>query len=113
MKGYCLLCNEFKSLEKSHAIPRSFFREISTTTPNGLPIHIYPENLASELKGDQYSHHQLCNTCEHYLNVNFDEYCINLLKEKNNTINIIKTQKYEIFSNVDVKRLNTFILSIF
>lgn len=112
-QGYCLLCREYKKLEKSHAIPKTFFKNISDKSTNTHPYHVIPKSLEIHIKGDHYTDRQLCRTCENFLNENYEAYSISLLKMKNKNITISNLGKYLMMTNVDVLILNIFVLSIF
>lgn len=110
---YCLLCREYKKLEKSHAIPKTFFKNISEKSKNTHPYHIIPKSLEIYIKGDHYTDRQLCRICENFLNENYEAYSISLLKMKNKHISISNLGRYLMMTNVDVIKLNVFVLSIF
>lgn len=113
--GICLNCGLHKELMKSHAINKTFFREISKncTKTFGKPLVQEYGSMFSKIDGDQMTSYQMCSECEGFYNSKYENYSIKLLKNKLSGVTIKKTNKYLRYSNVDHIRLSKFILSTY
>ncbi len=105
----CALCLEFKALKHSHAIPNSSFKRIF----NGRQAITITDDVDTYGKGtnDSWKTYQLCNECEQHLNQSYEAYSLLFLRgEKGKKI---EHDKGITFSEVDIRKLQLFFLSIF
>ena len=107
--GICKLCDSHTLLQKSHAIPDSYFRRIFKDK-SGKGILISEQNEDITTTSDSWSTFQLCKSCESLINEQYEKYSIALLRNSENTV---KNNKRIIFKKVDVEKFYMFCISIF
>jgi hypothetical protein len=110
MIGTCKLCQKYKELRNSHAIPDSIFRTIFKKDL-GKAILLTTDDHDVVYSSDSLDTQQLCDDCEKKLNHEYEVYSINLLR--NAYKNVKRTREGVCFSNVDVEKLMKFILAIY
>lgn len=103
----CALCLKFKILKKSHAIPNVYFREIKNK--KGKLIAVSSDKV--EYKQDSWYEHQLCGNCERLLNEFYEKDSLSFFREKIGKK--IKDSKSITFRDIDTKKIQLFLLSIF
>lgn len=110
-QGYCLLCGDFKTLQKSHVIGKTIFNRLLKSVPNGHAYKVSQNKI--EKSGDNWVMKMLCNNCENYFNQQFENYAVEVLRLKRNEISISKSNNAVIFSNIDAKKIALYLLSIY
>ncbi|NHB57457.1 hypothetical protein G9F32_05320 [Acinetobacter sp. 194] len=113
--GVCLNCQKITELQKSHAINKTFFREISTKCPEtfGKPLQIKYHDNEANLDGNQITYFQFCKNCENYFNSRYEDYSVKFFKNNLSRVKQRTTKKFIRYSNVDQKKLGKFLLSIY
>lgn len=107
----CKLCRIKSELCNSHAIPDSVFRSLFKKG-NGQAIKLSSNERSPNCKSqDSWATEQLCNSCETKLNINFDQYGLNLLRGKVGEIE--KGSEGVHFLNIDTLKFRSFVLSVF
>lgn len=107
----CKLCRIKSELCNSHAIPDSVFRSLFKKG-NGQAIKLSSNERTPNCKSqDSWATEQLCNKCETKLNINYDQYGLNLLRGKVGDIE--KGCEGVHFSNIDTLKFKSFVLSVF
>ncbi len=107
----CLLCCKKSQLQKSHAIPNAFFKEILRSN-SGQSI-IIPDNAHDPIhqSHDSWDTPQLCADCEKLLNQEYERYSINVLKMQN--ISYKKHDRGVTFFQIDSPKLINFFIAVF
>ena len=107
----CKLCCCKSELCNSHAIPDSVFRSLFKKG-NGQAIELSSKELIPNRRSqDSWATDQLCSQCEMKLNINFDQYGLNLLRGKSGHKE--KDNEGVHFSDIDTLKFKSFILSVF
>lgn len=70
-RGICHFCGQQSELRNSHAIPRSFIRDISRQD-SGKMVHLSSGNEPAKRLGDRSQDRLLCHECEQTFGDNFD-----------------------------------------
>lgn len=105
----CKLCEQHKDLQRSHAVGDSIFKKIFRKN-SGKAISLSDGDQDIAYSSDSWTEYQLCKSCERYLNNEYEQYSLGVLRGKN--VNISKTKIGILFSNVDLQKLNMYFLSI-
>ena len=107
----CKLCCIKSELCNSHAIPDSVFRSLFKKG-NGQAIELSSKELVPNRRSqDSWATDQLCSNCEMKLNINYDQYGLNLLRGK--VGNIKKGNEGVHVSDIDTLKFKSFVLSVF
>lgn len=106
----CKLCKEQKELKKSHVIPRAVFKTVFKNFNYGCVLDREHNKVINSQ--DQWSTYLLCADCEHKLNVNYEQYSLNVLRKKDKYSKYQEFQNYVQISNVEQRRLILFIISM-
>jgi hypothetical protein len=72
-QGICKLCGEYKTLRKSHFIPKGFY-------PKDLKKLEYATRRAAGIHSRHVKQYLLCNSCEEKFNKNGESYVIKLIR---------------------------------
>jgi hypothetical protein len=108
--GVCKLCCETADLQKSHTIADSIFKRIFRNN-SGKAITFSRDEDYITYSNDSWWEHQLCSGCEMHLNLEFEQYSMQVLRGSQGIIQ--KSNSGISFSQIDLNKLNTFFLSIF
>lgn len=108
----CKLCGEVRVLQDSHAIGNSFFRKIFRKF-EGKAILLKSDSQESFTTSDSWKQYQLCRDCEQLLNNKYEKYAVSVLNGNNKEIKITKSNLGVMLNNVDVSRIQKYILSIY
>lgn len=104
----CKLCNTEQKLEKSHIIPRSYFKSLKSGT--GQLVSVLCNDIAKpKLSNTDPKEKLLCRNCEQFLSVNYEGYGTQLFKKHKN---VIKTKDYIEFSGFKYTDYYLFLVSI-
>lgn len=107
-KNKCKLCNTEQELEKSHIIPRSYFKSLKSG--NGQLVSILCDDTAiPKLSNTDPKERLLCKVCEDLLNVNYEGYGTQLFKKHRN---VKKTKDFIEFSGFKYTDYYLFLVSI-
>lgn len=110
--GNCRLCLKTKELSDSHIIPNATFRYIFKRNKGRGITFADNKNSYVEHTSESWSEYLLCADCEDYLNKNYEQYSISLLRGSLKSIIISKHKNGISFNNIDSKRLYLFFTSI-
>lgn len=106
----CRLCDEEKTLRKSHVIPRSVFKKALKGFNHGRIIdRKYNRVINSQ---DQWATYLLCAECEHHLNRYYEEYSMSVLRNKNKTVSHFEKEQFLQIEHVDQGKLILYVVSI-
>ncbi|WP_051298711.1 hypothetical protein [Marinobacterium litorale] len=107
----CALCLARKPLRKSHVIPNAIFKRIFKQS-SGKAISIADDTSTPvSYSQDSYWEHLLCADCEHLLNIQYEGYALDVIRERRG-----KAEKHDTatsLSQIDTTRLQLFILSVY
>lgn len=110
MLGICKLCNEEKELRKSHVIPRAVFKRALKGFNYGRILdHKYNKVINTQ---DQWATYLLCAGCEHELNVNYEKYALDVLRNNHKGVKHQEKEDFLQIVNVDQNRLILYLISI-
>lgn len=112
MIGICKLCSQRKELQKSHAIGRSVFNRVLKPAANNLILHLSPKMDDIKYSSDQWDTYQLCSDCEQKINNKYENYSLNALRGKYQTIPKSVLKNGVLLSNLDNLRVKLYFLSI-
>lgn len=107
MNDICRLCLEKKELQKSHIIPRGFFKKLKKSSPQ---LFVVTQDHKITLNNSDPKDNLLCFDCEQFINTKYESYGIRLLR---NHQNIRKNSDHIVISNFNYKKFYLFLLSIF
>lgn len=109
--GKCALCLAVAELRRSHAIPDSVFKRVSKEN-NGQSIRLNDDDTSPiEYSSDSWWEYQLCGGCEQYLNLNYEQYSLSVIRAGKGKI--FKHELGVTFSEIDTLKIQLFFLSIF
>ncbi|MFM8342093.1 MAG: hypothetical protein ACKN9F_07735 [Methylomonas sp.] len=103
----CALCFGFRELQRSHAIPNSFFKKVI----NGRQATVVTKNGKCKPSNSSWASYQLCYDCENHLNKSYEQYSVSFLKGKRGIVN--KNQNSIEFYNLEIEIIYLFFLSVF
>jgi hypothetical protein len=108
--GVCRLCRNEKELKKSHVIPRAVFKK-------ALKGFTYACVLDKEYNKivkmqDQWATHLLCADCEEHLNISFEQYALNALRNTQKGVKHQEKSDYLQIVNIDQGRIILYVISI-
>nr|WP_131515275.1 hypothetical protein [Pseudomonas chengduensis] len=86
----CRLCRESKPLERSHIIPKSFYRRVKGGESQLYAVTAGPTPLARQSNGDQIQY-LLCRDCESFISRQYENYGTQLFTR---TSQIIENDDY-------------------
>jgi len=111
--GECTYCGSFGKLERSHVIGRTVFSRILQNSENGHAVKI---SLSSQQKigksNDSWEKEMLCKICESRFNSDFEDYSIQVLREKQKIVRVSRFLDGISFQKVNTKKIFLYILSI-
>lgn len=108
--GLCKLCEEFRDLCYSHALPDSAFRHLLREGA-GKAISIVDDiDTPVRYSSDTWGANLLCSSCEDKLNRAYDDYGIGVLKGQKCSVQ--RGEAGVSFRGVDRKRFRMFFLSL-
>lgn len=107
--GTCKLCEKHKELQKSHAIGNAVFKKLFKTL-SGKAITFHAGEGPISYSSNSWAELQLCKSCEHILNTEYERYSVNVLRDYKNCT---KTDNCLILSHVDQYKLLLYFLSIY
>lgn len=110
-QGHCLLCGDFKTLQKSHVIGKTIFNSLLKLVPNGHAYKVSQNKI--EKSGDNWVMKMLCSNCEKYFNQQFENYAVDVLRSKRNEVSVSRSNNVVTFSNIDAKKIALYLLSIY
>ena len=114
-KKPCALCLEFKDLKHSHAIPNSFFKELTKGSDGkkGLQAIVVTGDSDTYAKrtNESWWTEQLCLDCEQRINQKYEKYCLAHLRGQRGRK--IRHDGGITFKEFDLEKLQLFSLSIF
>ena len=108
--GKCKLCEQQNDLQLSHAVGDSVFKKIFRKN-SGKAISLSDGDYDIVYSCDSWAEYQLCKCCERYLNTEYEQYSLGVLR--GNKAKVSKSQLGIYFSDVDLHKLNMYFLSIF
>lgn len=110
--GKCKLCNNDRELKNSHIIPDAMFHRILKAN-NGWAI-TFQDDTESRVKrsSESWSEHLLCADCEGYLNEEYEQYSISVLRNALNSVEISKNENGILFKNMLGVKFQLFLISI-
>lgn len=111
--GYCLLCDKYNKLERSHVIGATVFKKLLRETIGNAGILISLKKGELKLCNDNWTEYLLCKACEGVFNTKYEEYAIKLLRGDLDTVKKVKHDCYIYLTGVDGKRLALYILSLY
>jgi hypothetical protein len=108
--GICHLCRSPTELCRSHALPKSLFKEL-TRNFGGKAIAITDDaTTLIQYSSDTWDRHLLCAACEDKLNKSYDEYGMAVLRGR--LASLRRGETGMTFQSIDRQRLRMFFLSI-
>lgn len=108
--GICKLCENQKELKKSHIIPRAVFKRALKGYTYGIMLdNEYNKIIKVQ---DQWAKYMLCAECEHLLNVNYEQYSLDVLRNNLKEIKFLEKGQYLQIENIDQTRMVLFVISI-
>lgn len=107
----CKLCDNQSNLVKSHVIPRAVFAKTLKGFTYGKVLDRKYNKVVNEQ--DQWATRMLCLECEHFLNINYEQYTLNVLRNASANLTKLQSNKSLQISNIDQKTVILFIISIF
>jgi hypothetical protein len=113
MIGICKLCDLEKELQKSHAIGRTVFNKVLASTSKNVLLNISPRKSEISTSNDQWDTYQLCSSCEALFNKQYENYSIQALRGKYDSVKITETRLGISFQGLKQERVLLYILSIF
>ncbi|MEQ6889187.1 hypothetical protein ABE957_10930 [Halomonas sp. CS7] len=106
----CKLCRSGTDIKKSHAIADSVFKRIFRVN-SGKAIAFSRDEEDVYYSSDSWWDNQLCGECEDRLNEKYERYSLQVLRAQKGVFN--RSEHRLIFSDVNLHKLNMFLLSIF
>ncbi len=103
--GICKLCLEDKTLELSHSIPKSFFKNIK----EGGKLTIIRDKKKSIDGSFDPKEQMLCHACEQYLNNEYELYGQRILRDYSK---FKKTPKHIVIPSVNYEKFYLYFISI-
>jgi len=107
-KNLCHLCGSDEPLQKSHIIPRSYYKSIKGKSGQLLVVSS-DEHTKPELSNSDPKEKLLCRSCEQFLSINFETYGTRLLKD---TTTVKRKKDHVIFNNFRFKEFYLYLISI-
>ncbi len=104
----CRMCNASKTLQKSHIIPRSYFKSLKGNCGQLFSVTV-DETSEAKLTNSDPKEHLLCRECEQYLSVNFEKYGTRLLKDRQK---VKRSKDCVVFENFRFKEFYLYLISI-
>lgn len=111
--GVCKLCSKQSELQISHAIGRTVFNKVVSSTKNNMLLNISPRKQVIKSTSDHWATPQLCSDCEQLFNNQYENYSINALRGKYPSIKIINTNLGVSYRGLKQEKLILYFLSIF
>lgn len=109
-RGTCHLCSDDKELCASHALPNSAFRFLFKQGSGKAVMFVDDETTKIAYSSESWDEYLLCKDCEDYLNLQYDQYGISVLKGSACTVN--RGTHGVTFAGVNKQRLRMFVLSV-
>lgn len=104
----CRMCNTSKALQKSHIIPRSYFKSLKGRSGQLFSVSIDETNEARLTNSDP-KEYLLCRECEQFLNVSYERYGTRLLKDRRK---VKRSKGCVVFDNFRFKEFYLYLISI-
>jgi len=110
--GKCKLCNNNKELKDSHIIPNAMFHRILKAN-SGWAI-TFQDDAESWVKrsSESWSEYLLCSDCEKFLNEEYEQYSISVLRNALNSVEITKHKNGITFKSLVGEKFQLFLVSI-
>ena len=109
-KKFCKFCQNESVLCRSHIIPEFLYKNLYDEKHRMLVVE--PSLMSETFRQKGYYEYLLCNDCEQYFNVNFEQYyannCFSIIPEKFNK----KPENFR-YPGLDYSKYKLFILSVF
>lgn len=105
----CRMCNDIKPLQKSHIIPRSYFKSLKGKSGQMFSVTVDGSSKAKLTNSDP-KERLLCRECEQYLSKNFERYGTRLLKDRRK---VKRSKDCVVFDNFRFKEFYLYLISIF
>ncbi|MDV2439923.1 hypothetical protein QR665_10630 [Acinetobacter gerneri] len=113
MLGICKLCDQEKELKKSHAIGRTIFNKVLASTDKNVLLNISPRKSKILSTNDQWDTYQLCADCEALFNKQYENYSIQAIRGKYDSVQITETRLGRSFQGLKQEKVIMYVLSIF
>lgn len=108
--GICKLCDQKKQLKNSHVIGRAVFRKALNGQNYALR---YDKNDKKIIRDqDQWATYMLCGDCEHKLNISYENYALNLLRNRIKSVKHKEKNTHYELQGVNQKKLILYLLSV-
>ncbi len=107
-KSVCKLCEKAKSLQKSHIIPRSYFKSLKSGNGQLVSI-ICDEDSKPKISNIDPKESLLCRECEQFISLNYERYGTRLFKSGNG---VKKAKSYIEFSGFKYTEYYLFLITI-
>ncbi|MBJ9425406.1 hypothetical protein [Acinetobacter seifertii] len=111
--GFCLLCSEFKLLKRSHVIGATVFRKLLRATSSNSAISFSIKKNEIKLCNDNWTEYLLCDSCEGVFNTKYENYAINLLRGKLDSVTTEKKDDHIKLNNINSRKVALYILSLY
>ncbi len=108
--GLCRLCEEFRDLCNSHALPDSAFRRLLREGDGKAISLVDDKDTPVRYSSDSWGANLLCLSCEDKLNRAYDEYGIGVLTGQKCSVQ--RVDSGVTFRNIDRPRFRMFFLSL-
>lgn len=108
--GICKLCGLEKELKKSHVIGRGVFKKALEGSTYSLRFDNKVKKVINDQ--DQWSTYMLCGLCEHELNSKYENYALNVLRNKLKSIKHKTRENHFEIQGVDQEKLMLYLFSI-
>ncbi|MCT6584792.1 hypothetical protein [Acinetobacter baumannii] len=109
-KGICKLCDLEKELKRSHVIGRAVFKKALKGANHALRFDRQHNKVVKDQ--DQWATYMLCGECEQKLNKKYEEYSLNVLRDRMKSVKHKKRDSHYEIQGVDQKKLILYLLSI-
>ncbi|EXD56002.1 hypothetical protein J493_3816, partial [Acinetobacter baumannii 653020] len=108
--GICKLCDLEKELKRSHVIGRAVFKKALKGANHALRFDRQHNKVVKDQ--DQWATYMLCGECEQKLNKKYEEYSLNVLRDRMKSVKHKKRDSHYEIQGVDQKKLILYLLSI-
>ena len=106
MNEVCKLCLKESQLQRSHIIPRSYFRNLKKENDK---IVFYQDGKKKSVGNFDPKELMLCRECEQFLSINYEAYGIRLLRDHKN---FRKNSNHVVISSFQYEKFYLYLISI-
>lgn len=107
----CKLCGEMRELQESHAIGNAIFKKLFQKG-NGSAKSYTLNDTEIRNSSDSWATPQLCFECEQYINNEYENYAIQVIRARDKNLKFSKHLSGLSFQNIDSEKLFKYVLSV-